>query len=664
MKRVVRRYWMVVAVVLGVMAAGSWWVVSRPVLGQADALPAGWQDLPLQSFIDQARQALAAQPPPAAELVTSIRRHAAERLKTLSQQSRASFDSLLDLYDWGRGELSAQERDAVLAQLKPTADDVASWDLARLHRADDRMRQLALTASSRESLLISWLERPLNETLLAGLEADHAVRASELSWLCLALDGLGPTADKFSVTWTGFIAAPVSGSYTFSTTPIDVNFEGPDGHVRQRLLVTIDGRTVLEAGGENWTVQAKAVSLVAGQKQPLRVDFSYQHGSPFLRVRPAIARLPWQGPGITARPVPETALFPPQGDGNGLTLEYRYTVAGKAQTVTQRKPEIDRTWFRNRAIAPKHVELQRPLLELLWSLASDPEYLAQAESGQRKHVLLSSVPFAEAMQLLPPRQAESARTLLDRKKLLRTATWDGVQQVYWSCRTAALQESFEVLMAWCQMHPESSPAFGTIRDFQIANRLPYQLLADAMASQYPPHRQLLEQAYLELPNGGCCLPVAYILSYALLEEGRISDWISRLKEALDDQSLAGDQRVDWLLAAAQAEEIRRALPQTRRRQLWLDHRLLAGLGWLETAILEARTEPVRLHAYQETIARLAARNDTRASARTQLEEAARACPASADTLALWRPRSTAPRLGRKRFRDRGNKSPATPISPS
>ena len=170
-----------------------------PVLGQADTLPAGWQDLPLQPFIDQSRQALAAQPPPAAELVASIRRQAAERLKTLSQQSRVSFDSLLDLYDWGRNELTPQERDAVLAELKPAADDMRSWDLARLHRADDRMRQLALTASSRESLLIGWFEgRPLNETLLAGLEADHAVRASELSWLCLALDGLGrrPTSSR------------------------------------------------------------------------------------------------------------------------------------------------------------------------------------------------------------------------------------------------------------------------------------------------------------------------------------------------------------------------------------------------------------------------------------------------------------------------------------
>ena len=53
MKRVVRRYGIVLAVILGVMTAGLWWVASRSVRAQANALPAGWQDLPLQPFIDQ-----------------------------------------------------------------------------------------------------------------------------------------------------------------------------------------------------------------------------------------------------------------------------------------------------------------------------------------------------------------------------------------------------------------------------------------------------------------------------------------------------------------------------------------------------------------------------------------------------------------------------------
>ena len=149
----------------------------------------------------------------------------------MSQQSRATFDSLLDLYDWGRGELSPQERDAVLAQLKPTADDVGSWDLARLHRAHTHVGRLGIPSAVREDVLGAWLERrALDETALAGLADDAATRAAEVAWLCVALDGTGTTADEFSVRWSGFIESPASGNYTFSTTPINVNFKSHGRH--------------------------------------------------------------------------------------------------------------------------------------------------------------------------------------------------------------------------------------------------------------------------------------------------------------------------------------------------------------------------------------------------------------------------------------------------
>ena len=246
----------------------------------------------------------------------------------------------------------------MLAELKPAADDVRSWDLARLHRVDDLMRH-RLTASSRESLLISWLEgRSLNETLFVGLEADHAVRASD------------------------FLAVPRPGRL------------GADG---RQVLGDVD-----------------RVHRRSGQRQ-LHVfhDADRRH-----------SRVPM-------------AMF-----ASGF-------------------------WSRSTA---------KPYLRL------------KVRIGPSKR---------------------------------RPFPWSQVK---------------------------SSPSSG---------RLPYQLLADAMASQYPPHRQLLEQANLKLPNGGCCLPVAYILSYALLEEGQIGDWISRLKEVLDDGSITGDQRVEWLLAR-EAEEVRRA----------------------------------------------------------------------------------------------------------
>ena len=103
MQRVGRRSWMVLVVVLGTAASGAWWLVSTPVLGgaQADSLPVGWRELPVQAFIDQARQTFQAQPPVAAEIVAAIGEEAAARLRTLSQQSPAAFDALLELYRLG-----------------------------------------------------------------------------------------------------------------------------------------------------------------------------------------------------------------------------------------------------------------------------------------------------------------------------------------------------------------------------------------------------------------------------------------------------------------------------------------------------------------------------------------------------------------------------------
>jgi hypothetical protein len=655
------RFWAVIASLVCVGGLGAWWLVSVPVMGQAgsDGLPAGWRELPLQQFIDQARKVMEAQPPPAAELAAAIRRHSAERLRTLSQQSPAAFDSLLLLYDLGRSELRAEERTTVLAQLKPPATEIRAWDLARLHKAHDRMGQLQMSSASRESLLVGWLEnRPIDETLLAGLANDASVRTGEVSWLCLALDALGPQAPSFSVRWTGFIAAPATGQYTFSTSPINVNAEGPrdpktglrtghtpcsGGHSRpvgQRLAVWIDGQQVLKAEGKAWTQEAQPTMLEASQKRSLRVEFSHVAIHPFYgRVRPAIARLLWEGPGITQRPVPESSLFPPQGEGNGVLAEYSAAVDGGTPLAKQLEAQIDRVWFPGRSLAPKHTQLQRQAVDLLWSLASDPEHLSACETGAQRHVFLGlpgDAASAQAAQLLPSAQQAAWTGLLrDRANLLRSASWDSVVNVYWTSRAASPQDAVDVLGTWGQMHPEAEPAFGTVSTFCDNNRLSFQLLADGVGLQYPPHRQRLEERYLKLPAGGCSLPLAYTLSYAYLEEDRIRDWIAKLDGELADRSLGADQQVSWLLARGQVEEIRRNPILSQRHVPAISHRLLAGGGWLETATLTATSEAVRLRSYRELIARLAAKDETRATARSTLRKAAERCPQSQAALAAW-----------------------------
>lgn len=666
MKRVVRRYGVVMVIVLGLAGAGLWWLISLPALGQADAeaLPPGWRDLPLPAFVDQARQTLQAQPAPDADVAAAIRAHAAERLRTLNEQGPASFDSLLNLYELGQEVLTADERGKVLSQLKPSGDEVRAWDLPRLRGTHERMGQLRMSPASREALLVGWLTvRSINETLLAGMPPDPSARAREVAWLGATLDEAGPRTDSFSVQWSGSIQAPTDGNYTFSTTPINVNAEGihhheghapvPDhpghadgphahlGTVQQRFTVWIDGQQVLQAEGEEWMQQQQAVSLAAGQKRSLRVELSYHRNDrPFVRIRTPMARLLWEGPGITRQPVPESALFPPQGDGQGLSAVYRYTANGQENTMTQREAQIDRVWPRGRSLVPKYAAYQRPVVELFWSLVSDPTYVTACETAAQRHVLLQpdgEGPALQAAELLSlSQQAAWARLLLERPKLLHTAAFEAVAAVYWNSRVAAPQESLEVLATWCQMHPDVELAFGDDEQFFRLNLLPYQLLADGVTLQYPPHQQLLEERYLELPDGGCCLPVASILAYAHVEEDHFHEWVERLDAVLADESLPGDRRVSWLLARAQAEELRRARPQWRRYEFAITPVFLAGRGWLETALLEAQSEAVGLRAFRDLIARLAIQDETRPGALALLETAARRYPAAQQSLADWR----------------------------
>ena len=73
-------------------------------------------------------------------------------------------------------------------------------------------------------------------------------------------------------------------------------------------------------------------------------------------------------------------------------------------------------------------------------------------------------------------------------------------------------------------------------------------------------------------------------------QGNILPWIERLEARLADESLTGDRRVNWLLARAQAEEIRRGRPHEHYLTV---ERPLAGRAWIEEATLVAESEGVR-----------------------------------------------------------------------
>jgi hypothetical protein len=98
-------------------------------------------------------------------------------------------------------------------------------------------------------------------------------------------------ADDFSVRWTGALEAPATGTFTFSTL-------SDDG-----VRLWVNGQLIID----NWTDHAPtenagALSLVAGQRYAIRLEY-YERGGG------AVMRLFWSGPLTPRSVIDRTALY-------------------------------------------------------------------------------------------------------------------------------------------------------------------------------------------------------------------------------------------------------------------------------------------------------------------------------------------------------------------
>ena len=99
-------------------------------------------------------------------------------------------------------------------------------------------------------------------------------------------------ADNFSVRWSGQVMAPVTGSYTFTTT-------SDDG-----VRLYVNGQLVIDNWTDHLVAQNSAiVALAAGQMYDIRMDY-YDHATL------ATARLSWAYPGQSTQVVPQWVLYP------------------------------------------------------------------------------------------------------------------------------------------------------------------------------------------------------------------------------------------------------------------------------------------------------------------------------------------------------------------
>ncbi|MCA9232948.1 MAG: hypothetical protein KDA57_20035 [Planctomycetales bacterium] len=494
--------------------------------------------------------------------------------------------------------------------------DASEQDVSRLAFEDFRFRFTLESAlqgpqATRNHQLEEWLSE----------ERIRELTLPELQW-CLQQCLPNETSRKeFSVVWTGVLTPPHTGDYTFSVSPINVNRAEPNA-VEHSIQVDVGGNRVLDTlrqtaeasqpdeairrphrrdqapkVAQPWSWQGEPIALVAAQPLPMRVEMKYRSVVRDSAAVPAVL-LFWKGPALPRQVIPSQAL---QGvEQASLQADYRWQANGQEQLRTQPSAKIDFAWSSPATVAPHNPVLVDRLTGRMFELATRAAYLDACQAAQATHLYLEDL---AATEYLDSKQRRQFLELLNtsRRELLFQASPEQLLHLYDRFRFGAEELALDALGAWMQAHADLTPTITT--NFYRDNRQVYWRLAKLLNQQPEDYQRQFAELYLETEAGHCVLPAAYTLGYRHAAAGTLSEWIALLKTKLDEPSLTSEQRVNWLIARAQAAEINGRPTEYRRLG---GERLLSGKDWLVESRLIAENTATQRRITTEFFSRLAA----------------------------------------------------------
>lgn len=150
------------------------------------------------------------------------------------------------------------------------------------------------------------------------------------------------TADHFSVRWTGFVAAPRAGTWTFHVT-------SDDG-----VRLWVDGKLLID----RWVVQRPTehtgkLELAAGRRYAITLEYLEGSGG-------AMVQLAWSVPGQPKEVIPTACLFPADAaagaPGSGLTATYFEDPDLRKAKLTRIDAQVDFDWGAAGPLAPPPLE--------------------------------------------------------------------------------------------------------------------------------------------------------------------------------------------------------------------------------------------------------------------------------------------------------------------
>ncbi|MEZ6049198.1 MAG: hypothetical protein R3C11_27200 [Planctomycetaceae bacterium] len=318
------------------------------------------------------------------------------------------------------------------------------------------------------------------------------------------------------------------------------------------------------------------------------------------------------------------------------------TAEGEAVSYSQTVPNIDYGWT-DKVSFYGDLTYQQQIADELWNRAMDPTFISNCiQNGERHPFLKHCEDTVEGFST--PKCTTILTTMLSQPDLLGPFQLKEIVDVYRSYRLKDLDKALDLFGTWahqnknhpCRMPYEYLDRMGHFKEFHgfdFFNQRSYRFLAICIGKQSPTQLDLLRDEYLETAAGECCLPVAYTLGYAYLGQERLDEWVALLTDKLNDQNLQGEQRVNWLLARAQAHEIR--LGPVGDPYAIVNLRPMDGLTYIEEAILSAELPETKMRLTKERAARLSSANEMDAARLVLQEAAASASPEDQLRLTEW-----------------------------
>lgn len=548
-----------------------------------------------------------------------VRQHAAKLYEQIDLSNTALDLQLIDvLHGLAYPELDQSTKKRDLEILTARQDDWTGKPYAAVRAKFSLVMRLGLSEAESGQIVKAWAD--------AGGDLS-TIWTEDLLHMREVVSGWTVIGDSCTVTWTGSIQAPVSGNYTFSVPDLRLSARSYQVHERYDLKhsvsLKVNGNQILNSTPESFQHIAAPVQLTAGR--PVAIEMVSTFETPDMPKYVAQGILYWSGPGLSETVVAAEYF-------SGLQLTYHWQQNGEDQEVTQAAANIDNGW-------PDQVSFgadktyQASIADVLWNRSMAPDYLARSEQKGEMHPFLAHA--EDTLEVLSTAQCtEFLDEALSRPEMLRSLYPKEALDVYRSFRLKNPEAALDLFGLWAQLNADCHCRmplqyinrmrhFKEFYTFDYYQQRTWRTMAQCVSVHSPTHAARLEAEYLELEDGSCSLPIAQILTYVYMGRGQFDEWVAKLAAKTGDENLNGDQKANWFLAAAQAEEIR--LGPHNDIFAIIDPRPMDGIGFLDSALLMAKDVNVKLRVARAKAARYSAVRDF-AKAREALDEAERIAP--------------------------------------